>query len=79
MTASNVTSRVPDHVNDPEEVAEWAASFDQLLAARGPQQARTILQMLGQRASAAGIAAAETVTTDYVNTISVDRRAEVPR
>ena len=68
----------PDGGTDPEELAEWAESFDQLLAARGPRQATSVLQMLGQRAAKAGLGGQETVTTDYVNTIPVSSEAPFP-
>ena len=46
MTA---TSRPSDLRADPEEVAEWIESCDQLVAVGGPARAATVLQALAQR------------------------------
>ncbi len=67
-----------DQLIDREELGEWADSFDQLLQARGSTNAASVLRMLGERASAAGVGGAEPVTTDYVNTISAEHEAPFP-
>ena len=55
-----------------QELAEWAESFDQLLAVGGPQRAGEILDLLVRRAAAAGARkVGSSFTTDYVNTIPV--------
>ena len=67
-----------DQLIDREELGEWADSFDQLLQARGSTNAASVLRMLGERASAAGVGGAEPVTTDYVNTISAEHETPFP-
>ncbi len=66
------------HDHDPDEVAEWEESFDQMLAHGGRQRAIEILKTLGQRAAAAGLGGQEAVTTDYVNTIPVGEEPDFP-
>ncbi|MGI8948704.1 MAG: pyruvate dehydrogenase (acetyl-transferring), homodimeric type [Ornithinimicrobium sp.] len=66
------------HLVDREELVEWSESFDQLVRDRGAAGASTVLRMLGERASAAGIGGAEPVTTDYVNTIPVGQEPMFP-
>ena len=62
---------------DPEEIAEWVESFDQLVAAGGHDRASAVWQALKMRASEAGVASAPgtegglPLTTDYVNTIPI--------
>ncbi len=63
---------------DSEELAEWAESIDQLLAVGGRDRAAAVLQLLGQRASAAGLGGQEAVTTDYVNTIPTSAEPSFP-
>ncbi len=77
MTSETVTGRIDDSL-DSEELAEWAESFDQLLAATGKRNASAVLRMLGERAAKAGLDGAETVTTDYVNTIPVSAEPDFP-
>src|SRR6185437_3648461 len=54
---------------DPEEVAEWVESFDQMMAVSGAGDHGRRAHALAQRAATAGVAADPAVTTDYVNTI----------
>ena len=63
--------RAEDLRTDPEEVAEWVESFDQLVAAGGRHRAASVLHALAQRAAAAGVSAETAIATDYVNTIPV--------
>ncbi|MEP6797424.1 MAG: pyruvate dehydrogenase (acetyl-transferring), homodimeric type, partial [Lapillicoccus sp.] len=63
---------------DPEEMSEWSESFTQLLASNGPARAAAVLRMLGEQAAASGLSGAETVTTDYVNTITVAKEPAFP-
>ena len=58
---------------DPEEVAEWVESFDQMMAVSGRATTTAVLHALAQRAATAGVAADRAVTTDYVNTIPADQ------
>ncbi len=57
--------------SDPEELAEWAESFDQMVAVGGRRRAAEVLRALAQRAAVAGVPADASITTDYVNTIGV--------
>ncbi|MGI8458271.1 MAG: pyruvate dehydrogenase (acetyl-transferring), homodimeric type, partial [Propionibacteriaceae bacterium] len=67
-----------DPVIDPDELADWAESFDQMLRASGRSGASAVLRMLGERAAQAGLPGQEVVTTDYVNTIAVSDEPEFP-
>ena len=66
-----------DLPSDSEEIAEWVESFDQMVAVGGRQRAAAVLQALGERASASGLApesstdAQSAITTDYINTVAV--------
>ena len=61
-----------------EELAEWAESFEQLLDTAGPGRAGTVLRMLGEQGAMAGLSPRETVTTDYVNTITPAQEPQYP-
>ena len=63
--------RMIDPQPDPEEIAEWVESFDQMVASGGRQRAAAVLQALGKRATASGVAAEAAITTDYINTVAV--------
>ena len=67
-----------DPAIDPDELSDWAESFDQLLHASGRGGAAAVLRMLGERAAQAGLPGQEAVTTDYVNTIPVAQEPEFP-
>ena len=66
-----------DVQSDPEEIAEWVESFDQMLASGGRPRAAAVLQALGERATASGVApetpasTEAAITTDYINTVAV--------
>ena len=74
MTARRITDP------DQEETQEWVESFDQLVAANGPDPAATILRTLNDRASATGlptgVSGKSAYNTDYVNTIPVAEEPE---
>jgi pyruvate dehydrogenase E1 component len=76
-TLNEQTSPGVDNV-DEEELAEWAESFDQMLAAGGKARAAAVIQLLGQRAATAGLGGQEAVTTDYVNTIARSEEPDFP-
>ena len=61
-----------------QELAEWAESFEQLLATAGPGRAGMVLRMLGEQGAMAGLSPRETVTTDYVNTIAPAQEPRYP-
>ncbi|MGO2004127.1 pyruvate dehydrogenase (acetyl-transferring), homodimeric type [Arthrobacter rhombi] len=64
--------------SDPEETAEWLESFDGLVEARGTRHASDIMGSLWERASNRSVDVPRPLTTDYVNTIAVDREPEFP-
>ncbi|SJM69518.1 pyruvate dehydrogenase (acetyl-transferring), homodimeric type [Gulosibacter sp. 10] len=66
--------------SDPEETAEWLESLDGLLAERGKDRAKRIVEQLGARLGDAEPAprGAGPVTTDYVNTISPEDEPAYP-
>ncbi len=65
-------SRADNLRRDPEEIAEWVESFDQMVAFGGRSQASAVLQALARRAAVAGVPAETSITTDYINTIGVE-------
>ena len=75
---SDATVRTNAHAADPEELDEWAESFDQLLAVGGQERAAAVLRRLGKQAADAGLDGYESVTTDYINTIPVADEPDFP-
>jgi pyruvate dehydrogenase E1 component len=61
---------------DPEETAEWLESYDALVAARGAERAREILDALQQRAGVPTARVSTQLVTDYINTIPVSEEPE---
>jgi pyruvate dehydrogenase E1 component len=61
---------------DPEETEEWLESYDALLAARGQDRAREILDALSTRAGVRSPGAPPRLITDYINTIPVSDEPE---
>lgn len=74
----------PDHVidqlidTDPEETAEWHASFDATLSNAGPVRARYLMLSLLQRAQEKNVGMAHLLTTDYINTIPPELEPAFP-
>ena len=77
MTNSPATDPRLDGV-DPEELSEWEESFEQLLRARGRGAAAAVRRALAELATSSGLGGRESVTTDYVNTIGVEREPVYP-
>jgi pyruvate dehydrogenase E1 component len=63
---------------DPEETAEWHASFDSALSHAGPVRARYLMLSLLQRAQEKHVGIPNLRTTDYINTIPPEREPEFP-
>ena len=63
---------------DPEETAEWHASFDAALAHAGPVRARYLMLSLLHRAQEKNVGISNLRTTDYINTIPPEREPEFP-
>ncbi|MEI9906838.1 MAG: pyruvate dehydrogenase (acetyl-transferring), homodimeric type [Actinomycetota bacterium] len=74
----------PDHVTDqlvdtdPDETAEWHASFDAALSHAGPVRARYLMLSLLQRAREKNVGMPYLRTTDYINTIPPQREPDFP-
>ena len=76
-TSINIDPSTGD--DSSQELAEWAESFDQLLAVGGPQRAGEVLDLLTRRAAATGVQTTGAgLTTDYVNTIPVAAEPAFP-
>jgi pyruvate dehydrogenase E1 component len=63
---------------DAVETSEWLEAVDAVLAHDGPERARQILTRAVERAQHAGTGPIATLNTPYVNTIPVDREAQLP-
>jgi len=63
---------------DPNETAEWQASFDAALNAAGPVRARYLMLSLIKRAQEKNIGLSSLRTTDYINSISPENEPEFP-
>ncbi|MDQ2781824.1 MAG: pyruvate dehydrogenase (acetyl-transferring), homodimeric type [Actinomycetota bacterium] len=63
---------------DPEELSEWAESFEQLLRVRGRGTAAAVLRSLDELATGSGLDGRESVTTDYINTVGVEQEPVYP-
>lgn len=63
---------------DPQETAEWHASFDSTLAHAGPVRARYLMLSLLERAREKNVGLPYLRTTDYINTIPPEREPEFP-
>lgn len=76
--------QAPDHVTDqlidtdPEETADWHASFDAALQHAGPVRARYLMLSLLNRAREKNVGIPYLRTTDYINTIPPQREPEFP-
>ncbi len=63
---------------DAVETSEWLEAVDAVLAHDGPERARQILTRAVERAQHAGTGPIATLNTPYVNTIPVEREAQLP-
>ena len=69
-------SQLPDI--DPEETAEWLESLDAGNNAKGKTRARYLLGRLNQFARELQLGNAQSVSTDYVNTIPTEQQPFFP-
>jgi pyruvate dehydrogenase E1 component len=71
---------LPSHAQDPdpEETREWLDSFDGLVEQRGADRASEVMQSLIQHARDEDLHLPDSLTTDYVNTISEENQPEYP-
>jgi len=63
---------------DPVETAEWLASLQYVLEAKGPERAKFLLSMLDEVAAGQGVELPFAINTPYINTIPVDRQPQYP-
>jgi pyruvate dehydrogenase E1 component len=63
---------------DATETSEWLEALDAVVSHDGPARARHLLQRVVERAQMAGTGPIATLNTPYVNTIPVDREAQLP-
>jgi pyruvate dehydrogenase E1 component len=63
---------------DPRETAEWLEALDQIAEEAGSDRVNFLLEQLTERARDNGVEVPIRTTTDYVNTIPVDREVPYP-
>jgi pyruvate dehydrogenase E1 component len=63
---------------DPEETAEWLASFDQLVEQEGESRARFLVYKLLKRARQLHVGLPPLTQTRYINTISPEQEPDFP-
>jgi pyruvate dehydrogenase E1 component len=63
---------------DAVETSEWLEALDAVVAHDGPDRARELLTRVVERAQHSGTGPIATLNTPYVNTIPVDREAQLP-
>jgi pyruvate dehydrogenase E1 component len=72
------TYRTDPSDRDPQETREWIESLEGVVEASGPERARYLLRRLLGSARRYGAAPVGSVTTDYVNTITVEQEPAFP-
>ncbi len=73
-----MTTEPTHHDPDPIETREWVDSLDSVLAHRGRERTRYILETLIDRANVVNALPDEILITDYVNTIPVEEEPAFP-
>ena len=63
---------------DPAETAEWLASLEYVLEAKGPERAKFLLSMLDEVAARQGVELPFAINTPYINTIPADQQPQYP-
>src|SRR5580698_305730 len=63
---------------DPRETAEWLEALDQIVEEAGSDRVNFLLDKLMERARDNGVEVPIRTTTDYINTIPVDREVPYP-
>ncbi len=64
--------------NDPQETHEWLDALTGVIAQEGTERAHFLIQQMIAQARAAGIDIPYSATTEYINTIPVDRQPKYP-
>ncbi|MFV0428447.1 MAG: pyruvate dehydrogenase (acetyl-transferring), homodimeric type [Arachnia sp.] len=73
---NGLPTNLPD--TDPEETAEWLASLDGAIDAGGRNRARYLMLKLLERARERHIGVPSLTSTDYINTIPVEKEPAYP-
>ena len=68
---NGLPSNLPDI--DPAETSEWLQSMDAVLDESGTQRARYLMLRLLEHARTKQVGVPSLTTTDYINTIPLDR------
>ncbi|HYD43121.1 MAG TPA: pyruvate dehydrogenase (acetyl-transferring), homodimeric type [Anaeromyxobacter sp.] len=63
---------------DPQETREWLEALEGVLEREGPERARYLIQTLIDRSRRSGSYLPFSATTEYLNTIPVERQARFP-
>ncbi|HZA49728.1 MAG TPA: pyruvate dehydrogenase (acetyl-transferring), homodimeric type, partial [Myxococcaceae bacterium] len=63
---------------DPQETREWLDALEGVLAAEGTERAQYLIQQLIDEAHRSGTPLPFSVTTDYVNTIPLEKQVKYP-
>src|SRR5216684_3049952 len=66
----------PDH--DPQETREWLDALGSVLSAEGTDRVHFLLQRMIDEAHRSGTPLPFSATTDYVNTIPVEKQVKFP-
>src|SRR5436305_12251821 len=74
----NVSSNGAGADIDAVETSEWLEAVAAVVAHDGPERARHILSQVVERAQSAGSGPITSLNTPYVNTIPVEREAQLP-
>ncbi len=69
-------SKLPD--GDPQETKEWLEALEGVLEREGPERAQYLIQELIDRSRRSGTYLPFSATTEYINTIPVERQARFP-
>ncbi|HEY6947664.1 MAG TPA: pyruvate dehydrogenase (acetyl-transferring), homodimeric type, partial [Gemmatimonadales bacterium] len=69
-------AKLPD--SDPQETKEWLDALEGVLEREGPDRAQYLIQQLIDRSRRSGTYLPFSATTEYLNTIPVERQARFP-
>ena len=76
MIHEGLPTQLPDI--DPDETADWIASFDSMVDERGRERARYVMLRLLERARETQVGVPALRSTDYINTIPPEREPWFP-
>ncbi len=79
MTPSPEKEIVPDHSDsDPQETREWQEALTGVIEREGTERAHFLIEQMIAQARAEGIDLPYSATTEYINTIPVERQPNYP-